>query len=473
MSNVDTVSDDENIERPPDKFETHTFTTLCFDSDNESDEYNSSCSQLENLDLTDEEREKLILEYSETNINLITESLQNLFSNYVNDNNEYIEKIIGKICSNPNVPFTNKIYFSKQLENPDYLYSIINQVDWNNIDINHTLLWDACKYLQSKEKNVDFIFKHIISDTKLNIEYRYTLIRNDIEVNYLLKDFILSCKEDEYIFVIYTLQLMKKYNILDIDYCFEIYKNIKLSLEKSDNLKADFADFLLTLENEECKKLAITLLGEISNETNFYKNKQNIHLVDTNIKEFMKTINNAICNTTEQNTLTSIHNNCLTNEQKISLKRIQLDNTIYDTYTLSTVLYKLYWYIQSHEYKVDLMNILYQELNDMSYTCSSGHFIRLMNVLSGYENYIIIDPKKECKTTLYHMLQNKIENNIYSEEILDAIMNKDETQITKYLSIYFVDIRNILVEQYKDIMSIEVIEEEIRKGIIQFTLGET
>jgi hypothetical protein len=55
---------------------------------------------------------------------------------------------------------------------------------------------------------------------------------------------------------------------------------------------------------------------------------------------------------------------------------------------------------------------------------------------------------------------------------MEAIESENEENIIKYVYPQINEIRNILIEEYKDILPVEIIEEEIRKNTIQFTIKQ-
>ena len=77
---------------------------------------------------------------------------------------------------------------------------------------------------------------------------------------------------------------------------------------------------------------------------------------------------------------------------QISLNRIHMDRALFSKYNISleTLLLKLWSYIQNtQEYKEELILRLLQELEDMAGTCSSGFASRLVNVVSGFEDFTL------------------------------------------------------------------------------------
>ena len=81
---------------------------------------------------------------------------------------------------------------------------------------------------------------------------------------------------------------------------------------------------------------------------------------------------------------------------KLSMQRIFMDRALYSKFnnSLLTILLKVYSYIQTRNdddniIKFELYKRMLQELEDMSGTCSSGFASRLVNIISGHENFNI------------------------------------------------------------------------------------
>ena len=521
--NINYDNDLENIIRPEDKFEFHTFLSLS--SDEEENIYLSSSidllsedkgknddtidnqnielelermiENLTDLDIEEEEREKSILYISKCNIDKLVEVITNLISKYKDTESEIQYKIVRSICLSKYTPFIVKIECIKILGDTDLLFEIIQNIEsQTNIEINYTILWEALLFLEKNGYDIGENVSSIIKNEKLNIEFRYNLIRffdfSVLRNQKWLELFINSCLNNEtnFSFLVYGLQLYKRNNILNIDFCLDIYQTYftnNFSTNLKDNIKADFADFLLSLNNTECKEIAISILKSLSGDfSSLYHNKQNIHIVDINLKQFIKLLIDVKCKENEENTikhllsyLTEDNNELnLSNEKKnnikLSIRRIQLDNGLYESYSLSGILYRLYWYINNHKNKESLLSILFEELSDEPESCSSGHLIRLMNVLTGTisENIIVIDPLIELKDSFNHKLRSSIEKSEHMDTIMDALFEQNETIVIKYLYPFVSVIRDELIKEYENIISIEIIEEEIRKYLTNFTIKE-
>ena len=459
-----------NTERIDDNFTDHTITELSFDDNeyNNSDIVSNVVYNITDLDLSDDEREKMLLELTP---DLILESLNELMLRYNDTDNNKIYDTIEKICNNDNTPFICRIQFSKCLPRGDLLLSIIKNNYLKEININHTILWDSLLYLYNLNYNVNEEMILIISNSKLDIEYRYKLVRYSDNIKSIIYSFIDSISESQLEFYIYSLQLLKKYSMLTEEYCLLSYNKYFSNPDLSNYLKSDFADFLINTDYKQCKDIASNILKSLSDDFNsLYNNKQNIHIVDTNITGFCLLLTKVVCQSTDEITLNLIISNCYSQNQHISIRRIKLDNGIYSSYSLSNILCRLYWYIQTNiKDKDELLKILYNELDDMTNTCSTGHLYRLINVLTGYVDFITIDPKIEFRDVFKHKLINIIKTSDNYSDIMEGIEDNKEDLIIKYLYPYISILRDVLIVEYKDILTIETIEEEIRKNIINFT----
>jgi len=470
--------DEENFERPKDNFDSHTFTEI--QSNDDEDNYNENINiDIADLDITDEEREELIIQLALTNPEQLLDSLQNLLLRYNDTENDIFLQTIEKICTSNNTPFITKFQCAKYLPSGDLLYKIVKSLDINDLEISHTILWDSLLFLIEKGYDVTENCKEFLSSSKLHIEYKYNLIRNiNNQVNLdiikeILFTFMDTIDQNNLIFYIFGLQSIKKANLLTEDYCKQCYQNYFSSNSINDNLKADFADFLISTNYPDCKEIAKHILSSLSGDiSSLYHNKQNVHILNADIKQFTILLQSVLCKKSEKETLDLIYTDCKTNNQRISIKRIQLDNGLYESYTLSTILYRLYWFIDNHQCKDELFTILYEELNEEPNSCSSGHLLRLMNVLNGYTSFISVDPRIELRDSFNHKLTQFIKQSKHMDKIMESIEEQNEEYIIKYLYTYISEIRNILIEDYKNILDVEIIEEEIRKNTIQFTIKE-
>jgi len=85
------------------------------------------------------------------------------------------------------------------------------------------------------------------------------------------------------------------------------------------------------------------------------------------------------------------------------------------------LLIRSYYYIQTHEYKDELMKRLCEELCDMADTCTTGHIGRLVNIFSGYDLSVSIPVEDEIKSCVYARLTKIIGDK--PEDIRDLILD--------------------------------------------------
>jgi len=296
-----------------------------------------------------------------------------------------------------------------------------------------------------KNQALEYFLK-IINNFLLDCDYRYKIIlsieKRGIELHkfYTLK----SCTEfiqQSFNYTIY--KILASQNILqncepDLDTKI-VVENTLLSFandaELDYNLRADAADTLLTLGSDEMKikgREIIYALGRFFGEgKTIFENAQNVHTskieesvmknleslssfptmknqdgnyinydqVFSSITKKLKQIQTCECDyeTTsfgdeERDEFCSIQ--CKTeyerqNKIKISLNRIFMDKTFYFNNTLSTIIVKIWSYINNNENKDEMEKRLLEELEDMSGTYSSGFLSRLINVLSGFGEFDI------------------------------------------------------------------------------------
>lgn len=108
-----------------------------------------------------------------------------------------------------------------------------------------------------------------------------------------------------------------------------------------------------------------------------------------------------------------------------SLKRITTDLTTFTKYgiTLSEVLLyvweRMKKFSDDKEVELNIRKRLIDELEDMADTCTTGHFVRLLNVFAGYDEVIRISWKTQISSNTMGRIQHKISK--LSDKDKDAI----------------------------------------------------
>jgi hypothetical protein len=120
-----------------------------------------------------------------------------------------------------------------------------------------------------------------------------------------------------------------------------------------------------------------------------------------------------------------------------------MDRTLYSNSTLSNIFIKLWCYIHLSEFKDEMIKRLFEELEDMSGTCSSGFLSRLVNVVSGFDENLSIRISWQDQiisnfvARLNSLAQKIIELNspFYNEKLNDVIelfINENE-EVRKHI----------------------------------------
>jgi hypothetical protein len=353
-------------------------------------------------------------------------------------------------------------------------------------EVGTTLIWNLFKnIIKSRdvvltEELIDRltnVWKCIVTDTFLQEDFRYKLLQSLCNDNNFFEDAVPTDKEikfrfsevsllvdwEDYRYFMYIIQFIISTDKLKTEYLDTLINLIK-ERNLNGNAVADIADFLLGIvennpnhtlpENIEDytikgKELLDSISFEGKGPKTFYNNSQNIHKldVDTTINPFIeKLLSLSLDIPTTEDEYNSFVDVVVDNIKEYSsnleyelddqlrvigaINRFILDNTLYSKYNVSllNLLIRSYYYIQTHEFKDELMERLCQELCDMADTCTTGHIYRLVNIFSGYEVSVTIPVEEEIKGCVYARLQTIIQNKTEEEQtlIFDSIGDSEE-----------------------------------------------
>ena len=405
----------------------------------------------------------------------------------------------------------------------DSAYDALNYVCGflNESDVSITCQIDAIFMLMkiSKHKeNANFYFKDIINNEKIECDFRYKTIlsleKQDIEeykffIQNACLEFLKNSKNKTMYRILSGQYLLQNCNNENIDYIQDIILNFANDNDLNYNLRADAADTLLNLGSEKYKKDArdiIICLGKIhGNEKTIFENAQNVHAgeIEKSVNEILQVIiitpiikidDKYIDITHIENIIYKIlkekkcKNICINNESLnekekfcskdceihvntenkiiISLNRIKMDRTLYSNSTLSNIFIKLWCYIYLSEFKDEMVKRLFEELEDMSGTCSSGFLSRLVNVISGFDENLSIRISWQDQiisnfvARLNSLAQKILEPNsqFYNEKLNDVIelfINENE-EVKKHI------ISNISDKSTENIKMSSIIEEFLK-----------
>lgn len=158
---------------------------------------------------------------------------------------------------------------------------------------------------------------------------------------------------------------------------------------------------------------------------------------------------------------------------RISLNRIDLDRVLYSKYnqTMSAILIRIWSYIVQNTHYDKLVCRLLEELEEMSGTCSSGIASRLINVISGYDDFNIrISWEDQIAGNLAGRLNAKIRaittippdiNNPWVKDLITAYLSKLPAPITidEYLHSESTEPRSniqTIIEEYQSTILSEI-----------------
>lgn len=283
------------------------------------------------------------------------------------------------------------------------------------------LFIDVLKYLivSSVEDRVKGFIEWFMKDSKAPIQFIYktiTSIHRESIDNSQVGELPIRKASKEYIDYLYLsffrippdarhCVLSAQYllnNGLAIDKVEEVLLEIANDRTLEHITRADAADVLLKVGSERVRANAgrvITELGrDMSALPTISSNRENVHLVDESVKEFLLVLGSFPLVTVQKDGVEKsrefddvvriIHNIPLyePNKEKIdsSLLRIRLDQLIYPgSQLLSGIFLRIFQCIEKHPDCGLLMQRLIEELIDMADTCSTGHANRLVNIFSG------------------------------------------------------------------------------------------
>jgi hypothetical protein len=502
MSDIQMNENEDEIARPNDLFCSHDFSFIDSVDDNEyieqsftllsldtSEDYNTNESSDENiildLDSTDDQRKQSIINLAYTNINKVIECIKTLSLRYEYTQHYKLLEVLNLICESEEVPviviMNLYIYFNFYDKLVNYLKIKLEKNSLFLVE-NATLIWNFLEnYLNDNNinKNAVELIQKFIECKQLDNKFKYNCIRYSLLLPQVLVSFINTLEVGVY--MIYCLQLYKNQSFFDVSFILNIYevkyKHLtfvsKNTIENENNL-ADFADYLLTIDNTECYNLGKSILETLGKYDDLYNSKQNVHMLNVNVNEFVDFLKMKLSNIillTTKLTFEEIRIKCVTNTQLNALDRIEMDNSRLQNVELPQLLNIVYNFIINSEYKDELLNILLSELEDMSGTCTTGHYYRLINVLSGYYNFVNANPVLELRSVIKNRLTKCIESDdILKERVVDAIIDKDENKLMILLYAYLEKIKNEMFIEYNNIITFEKIEEELRNVFISYTL---
>ena len=277
--------------------------------------------------------------------------------------------------------------------------------------------FQCIRYLQripkvDKYKHIYECMENILTDSAIPFETRYIFFSNNervIKLDYEIVNW-------SYLFVYQNLEKTPLlYKIMSCEYILSHIPTEKYDVNKlqqflydngkdvnmSVNYRAECADILANYGYYEWKlkgKELINQLGKLyddNKKNTIYSNSENAHDTAINIgvvKTIRYLIENVDVYCTTSELYEWIRRGGTTNEKVMkSYQRLLLDSSKYEGRSMIDILLLVYQYILNSQHKEELMKRLIEELEEMYETCATGHVTRIINVLSGYLHFNVVE----------------------------------------------------------------------------------
>jgi hypothetical protein len=388
------------------------------------------------------------------------------------------------------------------------------------------LITTLMKNRRYRSTSLPFLYD-IIDDKKLDCSYRYKMILK-LEYNLPEKDSLFFIKKGCYRFL-FNSENNHVHRILSAQYLLrkqtsqeqkerDEVESVLLSFSNDKdleyNLRADSADVVLQFgsdKNKETAREIINSLGKTPGGRTMFDNKQNVHSISIeksaeSAVEFLSTIpileidkkpidfdyvesklielvliykNNI--SPTESSDLQTRRENSFESVRG-ALDRIYMDRGLYSNYSYSliTILLKIWSYIQVHDKREELETRLIEELIDMSGTCSSGYVTRLVNTISGFGNFNMkISWKEQIVGNLTGRMNARIralpesdfKDNVLNEMTLPTEQYSERKNFLDFFRKNFLSIREEMVDEFKEHLEPEMFDFYFREAISIYETG--
>lgn len=445
----------------------------------------------------------------------VIEIINKINSMYYVSNNVELKKFIIHICKKSHINSVLKVELCKVLCNKESIHEHYNLLHEIIDKSNENMLPIPCKILAIVflSRCSDFTdhalthFKNIINNPFIECEYRYKMILNLDLINQLdVKTYIIPLllyfvKST----IIYTsLRIMAGQNLLqnynndiiesDKNYIFTILYTFASDEELDYNIRADSTDVLLGLGDEHHQNLARQIIGTLGNRgKTIYDDHQNIHNIhiDESTEPILKTLFSKNLNPNSnffsikheitlpiieqikslQNTLDTL---------TITFNRIEIDRSLYGSVntSLNSLLCRVHNYITNHTHEKELKKRLIEELIDASGKCSTGYGTRLVNVLSGYDNFNLQTSWEDniqgkLSGRLNKLVQEIDDDDLRDNILLEMTLNTDKDILCRknFLDFFRTHISRLKSEIYDEVKEdVNEVDFELffRKAISQY-----
>lgn len=357
---------------------------------------------------------------------------------------------------------------------------------------------DYLKMLMEDSKYTENCFTYlyeILDNTSLDGSYRLRII-NGLQPSYKIPSlyrYLNNDKNNLRFRLLAAQHLLVEGEIAVEKQLLDIAKNEDIEY----NTRADATDMLLKYGKDTKEEAGFIIMKLGLNDkaiASIYDNAQNVH--STSVEKSVETIINGL-SLLELKKVNGkyveyehVKNDILSRikpEQServiVSLNRISLDRALYSSFNFSLehLLLKIWSYITGHEHETELMKRLTEELIEMADTCSSGFCARIVNTLSGYDNFnLTITWEEQIFSNLKGRLNARIRDmdNMDQQALILAEMTIIENgyngEVMNFLLFFRENISAIRLEMYeefKSYMKDEDYDLYFKKAILAYESG--
>lgn len=306
--------------------------------------------------------------------------------------------------------------------------------------------------------------------------------------------------------ITFTHQLVKKEEIEDknfIQECLDELINIMMDVEYPFETQADVCDFFLNTENkyitphhhEQAQKKMEELFREnMVSGLSIYANRQNVHSgsIERSSEEILEKLHEkyGLQPTTleklqqwrlemEEWSIYKEQEEKVQNKVTLCMNRIFFDKRTYANTkdTLSTIFGLVWRHIHHSEHEEDLRKRLLEEMTEASGQCSTGIAMRLVNTLSGYDDFMLKISYKEAilSKVMHHMNKKVMEHpdpHIRDTLLYEMIIPPSEYTSRKNFLEFFrkniAAIKEELYEEYKEFVSDTDFDLYLKQALIVY-----
>ena len=195
-------------------------------------------------------------------------------------------------------------------------------------------------------------------------------------------------------------------------------------------IKSEAADMLIRLGTPNFRNVAKDVIQELGQsyvekrKRTVYSDKQNIHEIE-HVKEAMQALfRKATPLVVKMDVILHWLSEQRNDKALHSFQRIVQDTAVYEGYRMTEIMCALFQVIREHEQKVEIEKRLLEELEEMNGWCSTGHVVRLLNSIQGFDTdiTITIPVREEIKASVFARFTFSLKT--LSADVREEIMNE-------------------------------------------------